>query len=127
MTEELDVDVVAAMLRDDQRENSDFLGHLAVKLTGALPQQTTVEETSAFFSRKKTVQSVTVAFADAHYTLQREKHGPVGRKAKIVRGVRLSTQELGVEAWIAELAAHIQALAKESATAREALEKFILG
>lgn len=127
MTEELDVDVVAAMLRDDQRENSDFLGHLAVKLRGALPQQTAVDETSGFFSRKKTVQSVTITFADVHYSLTREKHGPVARKAKVVRGVRLSTQELGVDLWVAEVAAHIHALAKESATARDALEKFILG
>jgi len=127
MDEELDVDVVAAMLRADQRENADFIGHLANKLAGALPDHTTIEQQGGFFTRVKTIVSVTVAFAEAHYTLTREKHGPVAKKAKLVRGVRLSTRELGVDEWVAELAQEIHKLAAASATARTTLEKFILG
>ena len=125
--EELDVDVLAAMLRADQRESGDFLAHLALKLEGALPDHTTVERKGGFFTRGKTVESVVVAFAELHFSLTREKHGAVARKSKLVRGVRLSTKELGVDEWVGELAKEIQRLAATSATARDALEKFILG
>jgi len=121
------VDVLAEMLRADQSENADFLAHLAHKLEGALPAHTRVERNGGLFSRNKTVASIVVEFHEAHYSMGRERHGPVARKSRVVRGVRLSTREMAVEQWIAEVASELQKLADSSAATRSALEKFIFG
>jgi hypothetical protein len=122
----LDLDVLAAMLRADQTEAADLLGHLAKMLGGALPDLTTVEHSGGLFSQKK-VQRVSVEIADTHFSITRERRGPVAQKHKIVRGVRLSTRETPVDQWIRELCVEITRLAETSATAKTALERLLLG
>ncbi len=122
---DLDVDVLAAMLRSDAKESGDYLELVAVKLEGALPNHVVVER-SGWFS-KKVVSVVKLELDKAHYTLKREKHGPVAHKARIVRGVQLSMTELSLEDWSREVAAAIKKLAEASADTRDALEKFVKG
>jgi hypothetical protein len=131
MTDEMDrsmeVDVLASLLRGDQRESSDYLDHLAAKLEAALPEWTSVERKGGLFSKHKPVQRIAVEIGDARYSLVRDKHGPVARRTKIVRGVDLASKELSLEDWTAQLAEAIKELARKSAAAREALERFVLG
>ena len=131
MSDELDrsleVDVLAAMLRADQRESGDFLEHLATMLAGALPDCTRVERKGALFSKTKPVHRITVELADARYYILREKHGPVASRRKVVRGVELAAKDLSLDEWTTELARAIKQLAETSAAARSALERFVLG
>jgi hypothetical protein len=130
MTEDrsMEVEVLASMLRDDQRHGGDWLEHLATKLTGALPQHTQVERKGGFlgFGAQK-VHHIAVDMGETRYTLTRERHGPVARKVKVVRAVELSKREVPTEEWIADLAAAIKSLAERSAETARALEKFVMG
>ena len=123
---DIDVDVLAEMLRADRKESGDALEHLAQKLSGMLPAETAVERRGGLFT-KSHVEKIEVSFSDAHYTLTREKHGPAAKKSHVVRGVHLSTKELPIDAWIQEVAGAIKRLSDQSSAAKDALEKFIFG
>ena len=131
MSDDLDlsmqVDVFAAMLRHDQKENVDYIEFLATKLTLALPAHTKVERGGGWFSKAKPVEKILVELHDHHFILIRDKTGPIAHKAKIVRGVQLSHKELPLEQWTRELSDQLRVLAEQSAQTREALERFIIG
>jgi hypothetical protein len=122
----LDVDVLAAMLRQDAAAGADFLELLAKKLSGALPEHTSVERGGGS-SAQSEVTSVSVRFSHAHYHVKRERHGPQALKSKVVRGIALSTKELELEVWATEIAHELRKLATKSTQTREALERFIIG
>ncbi len=76
----LDVDVIAAMLRADGAEAGDLLELLGTKLEGALPGRIEIKRRGGLFTRRKTVETITIAFSDARYRITREKHGPVASR-----------------------------------------------
>ena len=122
----LEVSVLGVLMRTSASDGVDLLGHLASVLSGALPEATIVDRRGGLFSEKK-VHRIRVVIADTHFSISRDKHGPVAEKHKIVRGVRLSSRETPVEQWLRDLAAEIGRLAETSATARRALERFLFG
>ncbi len=132
MTDDLDpalqVDVLAAALRLDHQETKDLLEFLAQKLEQALPQATTVTRKGGLFSKVRPVQEVLVRFNDYHYQITREQHGPlIAKVLKVVRGVVLKTTEISVDQWTEEIAQQLAQLSQQSAQARQALNKFVLG
>jgi hypothetical protein len=124
---ELDVDVIAAALRADGAEAGDLMDLLGTKLEGAVPGCIEVKRSGGLFSRKKTVDTITAAFADAHYVLVRQKHGPVASRAKVVRGVKIATREIPMTDWVAEVARELQRIGATNADARRALQRLVLG
>jgi hypothetical protein len=122
----LDVDLVAAMLRADIQDAADFLELLATKLGDALPGRVDVQRRGGLFARKKTVESLTLRFGDAHYAITRHDHGPVATRAKIVRGVAISTREIAMNEWTEEVAVELQRLGASSESASRALKKLVL-
>lgn len=132
MTDDLDpalhVDVLAAALRLDHQEAKDLLEFLAQKLEQALPQATTVTRRGGLFSKARPVQDIVVRFHDYHYQITREQHGSLTAKVlKVVRGVVLKTTEISVDQWTEEIAQQLAQLAQQSAQARQALNRFVLG
>lgn len=121
---DMDVDVLAAMLRADQQETADFFELLAHKLRGALPDHTTIEHSGGWF-REKRVEVILVQLADHHFEVRREHHGPVAHKVKIVRGVVLSRKEVSIDVWTRDMAEELHKAAAASAKVREALEQFL--
>ena len=73
----LEVEVLAAMLRADQRDSGDYLEHLATKLSATLPDHTRVERKGGLFSKNKPVQRISVELSDLRYAIARQKHGAV--------------------------------------------------
>jgi len=105
LQEPLQMEMLAASLRADSTDNRAFLEALATKLSGSLPNQTTVTRHSSIFSRDHPVKEITVVIGDYQYHIGREKQGPiVTQRAKVVRGIVLKTEQIPVEQWINELA-----------------------
>lgn len=126
-SEPLQMELFAASLRADATDVKAFLEALAAKLQGALPQQTTVTRHSGLFAREHPVKSVELTLGDYHYSISRERQGPLlARRAKIVRGIVLKNDQLTVEQWIEELATALAATAASSAQARDALHRFLI-
>jgi len=123
----LQVDMLAASLRADTTDLKAFLEALAVKMEGALPDQTVVARQSKLFSREHPVREILITLGDYQYRISREQQGPlVTLRAKVVRGIVLKTDQLPIERWIEELAEDLAVHAGQSTQARIALERFLL-
>ena len=132
MDEDLDqalqAEVLAAALRMDRQASGDLLEALAIKLSGSLPENTLITRGGWFLSSKRPVQELTVRFDEAHYQIQREKHGSFSaRIMKVVRGVTLKTTDVPLDHWFNELAGELTQLAEHNKTMRQALQKFVIG
>jgi hypothetical protein len=124
---EVQVDLLAASLRADTSDLKVFLEVLAVKLEGALPNQTVVTRQSKLFAREHPVKEIAITLGDFHYRISREAQGSLSTlRAKVVRGIVLKTDQLPMEQWIEELAAGLARQAGQSDQARQALERFLL-
>jgi len=125
--EPLRVDLLAASLRADTADLKAFLEALAVKLEGALPQQTVVTRQNKLFSREHPVREISITLGEYQYRIFREQQGPlITLRAKVVRGIVLKTDQLPMEQWIEELAEGLAKQAEQSFQARSALERFLL-
>ena len=122
----LQFEVLASSLRADLRDTSAFLGALAEKLGGALPEACVVERKGGLFAKEKPVHRVSVELGDQRYTIERTNRGGLSAgRTKVVRGIALKTEELPVEAWIDDLSQALAAYARHSAQARMSLERLL--
>ena len=122
----LQFELLASSLRADLSDTSAFLGALAEKLGGAMPQQCVVERKGGLFAKEKPVQRVSVELGDQRYAIERTSRGGLSAgRTKVVRGIALKTEELPVEAWIDALSQALSAYAQHSAQARVALERLL--
>ena len=122
----LQFELLASSLRADLSDTSAFLGALAEKLGGALPQQCVVERKGGLFAKEKPVQRVSVELGDQRYAIERTNRGMLSAgRTKVVRGIALKTEELPVEIWIDDLSQALSTYAQHSAQARVALERLL--
>jgi len=127
LSQPMRTELFAASLRADNTDIKAFLEALAVKLEGALPNNTTVTRQSGLFSREHPVKEVMVSLGEYQYRIGRERQGPlVSMRVKIVRGIVLKTEQIPVDQWIEELSEALAEVAGQSAQARAALERFLL-
>lgn len=115
--------VSAALEKEYLRDHQTFIRLLGETLQAAVPNDTEIL-TRGFL--KKTVSGVAIAFEDNRYTLELSERGSVtATRSHIVRGIALKNEPLPVEQCLAEIAAHLEARAQESASARAALANLL--
>lgn len=123
-----EIDMLLAALRADQRDGHLFLQALATRLEGALPGQIEVQRHGGLFSHEKPVKRIELELGEHRYAITAQGHGRLGvQRTRIVRGIKLKTEELSLDRWLSELAADLRLLAESSTQAREALERLLLG
>jgi hypothetical protein len=121
----LDFDMLSAAIRADAADLKTFMEALAVKLGEALPGHVAVEREGGLFQKEHRVRKVSVDLDDRHYELERLNTGVEARTAHQVRGIRLKTDVVGLDAWIEDLARRLAAHAQANAQARSALNRLI--
>jgi hypothetical protein len=114
---------VAASLRADAGDLATGLEVLAAKLERALPGRVRVERGGVF--RGKRVERVDCDLGETRYSLAAGRGLPEARRAKVVRGVTLKTEELDLDAWIQALARELAEEAQTSEQARLALGRLL--
>ena len=108
-----DVGVAGALASVYAEDARGFLPLLAVILSGAMPAETEVERRGGLFQREKPVRKVSVTLGENVYTMEDLGRGPLAAsRTKIVRGIKLKTDPLPVEEWLAELSGEIAARAR---------------
>ncbi len=120
-------DLSAAQWRNSISDETSLIEALAVRLEQALPKITTVTRSVSLFAKNKPLRSISVRFDDAEYMVTNDKHGIRAEKGKIVRDIRLKTEQLSFPEWLNELSAALQTYAEQHAETRESLEQFLLG
>src|SRR5260370_7306142 len=94
-------ELFAASLRADNTDIKAFLEALAVKLEGALPNNTTITRQSGLFSREHPVKELTVSLGENQYRIGRERQGPlVAIRAKIVQRIDIKTHPIPSAPWL---------------------------
>ena len=85
-----------------------------------LPSETTVHESGLLF---KNITAFDVVLGEFTYRLSREKQKLVAQRIATVRGIKLKTETMSLEAWIAALAETLAEMASASAAARDAFAR----
>lgn len=121
-----EVGVAGALAHAYAQDARTFLPLLAQVLTSALPDESQVERRGGLFQREKPIRKVTVTLGDSIYTLEDYGHGPLAaQRTKVVRGIRLKTDIVPVEEWLADLSAQIAARAQQNEKAFFALKNLL--
>ena len=126
----MDVELLAAALRQDSADLDVYAKVLSVSLVESLPQGAVQVDRKRSMSdrmagREGTVVSVDVALGDTRLALRMDRGRPIGEICKEVRGVVLSRQQVGLDEWIAALARGLAESAASNAKAREALQRYL--
>lgn len=127
MPAEDDLDLPAAALRADEAELAVSVDVLAAKLEQALPGIASVErhKVGGFRSKRREVRRIAVALGDEQFELLRENQRIQYTRHKVVRGITLSRQELGMAEWIAEIVSGVTQSAQGSEQDRLALQELL--
>lgn len=127
----MDVELLAAALRQDSADLDVYARILSVNLAESLPQGAVRVERKRSMSdrmagREGAVTSVDVALGDARLNLRLDRGRVAGEVCKEVRGVILSRREVGLDEWLLTLAGALAEASASSARARQALERFLM-
>jgi len=119
-------DLEAAVLRRSQVDLRAFMEALAVRLEGALPQQVSVERRrDGLLSKTSHVANIEMRTEKAIYTLRLLKGVLTAMRAKVVRGVVISTSSVTAAVWLGEVRAEVSSLAQQSGDAADILHDFL--
>ncbi len=119
-------DLDAAVLRRSEGDLKAFVEALAVRLEGAAPGRVTIDRRKDGLL-SKTAHVTRIAFKGdrAVYELESQHGRLAAKKAKLVRGVVISSSPISAEEWLAEVRAEVKALAEQAGAASDTLHDFL--
>jgi hypothetical protein len=127
-TDAADVELLAASLRASSSDLSVFVEVLADKLEDALPGRVKVgRRPTRFLGKQKRVERLECELAGQRYLLAARDGVVEARRATVVRGVVLKTEELSLEEWLDALARGLADEARTSESAQLALQRLLAG
>ena len=120
------LDLVVAALRTDAADVASLTRALSAGIGDALPPgMVTIERDQSLSGRLRgregVPKAVSISFPERELELRSGKHGPEAEIRRVVRGVVISRQQVGIDEWVRSLATELTALAERDATARTAL------
>jgi hypothetical protein len=119
-------DLDAAVLRRSESDLRAFMEALAVRLEGALPGRVTVERRrDGLFSKTSHVARLVVRGDKAVYELGCGAGRLDPKRAKLVRGVVISSSGVSPKEWLTEVRAEVQALAERAGAASDLFHDFL--
>jgi hypothetical protein len=122
-----DFDLDAAWLRKAKGDMKAFVEALAARLEAALPGSVDVERRrDGLFSRSSHVTKILLHFETSELTLELD-HGRLhAKRAKVVRGVTISSEAVGVTAWLGEVMRNTRSSGQDASAAYGVLHDFLL-
>ena len=119
-------DLDAAILRKSEADMRAFLSALATRLDTALPNRVKVErKRDGLFSSTTHVVRIELTTDTAAYTLSFESAGLKASRAKIVRGVTISSAAIPAMEWMSEVRGAVSRLSGEAGDASDAIGGFL--
>jgi len=122
-----DLDMAAATLRSNSTDLRAMLSALVVQLDGTFGSRMVVERSGGRFRKPGELKAVQVTLADD--VLRAEVDGSTVRCsiAHMSGGIRIRTEQVEMDAWVKGLLSALEAEASHSESARQALERVVLG
>ena len=127
MDDSFDLELAAASLRADQTDVHVLVKVLVDQLADALGDRLRVERAGGRFRRSVQIRSLVIDMGGDQFGAVVE--GPTLRctVGHTSGGIRIRTESVSVDDWIARLLGALQAEAAHSQAARQALEKMVIG
>jgi hypothetical protein len=120
-------DLLSSSLRADSGDVGIFLQVLGKKLADALPDQVRVEfEQKRFRKSGEKIRQITVTLDELEFEIQAGGSRILATINHVVRGVRLKSEQVGVDDWIEALSKRLADAAEKSSRAREAVSRLLL-
>jgi len=119
-------DLDAAMLRRSEADMRAFMSALATRLDTALPNRVKVErKRDGLFSSTTHVVKIELTTDTAAYTLNLDSAGLKASRAKIVRGVTISSAAIPAMEWMSEVRGAVARLSGAAGDASDAIGGFL--
>jgi len=119
------IGVQASLARLYKTDQARFVEELASTLERSLPDETQVERRGGMFSEKR-VSAVRIHLEDHLYSLEIPSRGGLAAtRTKLVRGIKLKTETLDVDEWLAAVSRALGQFAESNQQARDALWNLI--
>lgn len=118
------VELLAAALRANSEDVGSFFNALVTKLQSALPGGQVQREPigKGLLHRQGTGERVTVDLGELVLVAEREQSKTTFLVRRVVRGVVLRSDTVGLDQWVQTLAQALQQAATQSEATRQALE-----
>ena len=122
-----DLELAAAQLRADSSDVTVLVKVLADQLSEALGPRLQVERDGGLFKRSDRVKRLTITMDDDQFDATVD--GPVLRctVGHTSGGIRIRSDKVDVDTWLARLLTVLQAEAERSQAVRQALEHIVIG
>jgi hypothetical protein len=124
MADELSFDLVAASLRADTTDIRAFTSALAVKLQEAVPDRVQVRR-QGMLGRGE-IRDIGVKLSDHLWRITVDHGSLIATRDKEVGGIVLKHEQIGLDEWVDQVSRELTELARQSETARLALERMLI-
>jgi hypothetical protein len=119
-------DLDAAILRRSEQDLRAFIGALATRLETAVPGRVTIErKRDGLFSTTSHVVRVELATDNAAFAIVVDRGGVQTTRAKVVRGVVLSTSPVAPRDWLTQVRGEVARMSGAADDAASTINKFL--
>ena len=119
-------DLDAAILRKSETDLRAFMSALAARLETALPGRVHIDrKRDGLFSSTTHVVKIEITTDNAAYTVTLDGSGVRTTRAKVVRGVTISSSAIPAATWMSDIRAAVAQLSGDAGDASDALGNFL--
>ena len=127
MDDSFDLDMAAASLRADNSDVHILLKVLVDQLKDTLGDRLRIERAGGRFRKSDAIKSVQITMGSDHFEAVVDGTQLFCTIGHASGGIRIRSEQVDMEAWMAKLLGALQTEAAHSQTARQALENIVIG
>lgn len=122
-----DLELATTSLLGDGKDIKMMLKVLAGQLSGPLGDRLQVERQGGLFRKSDEIKSLTASVGNDEFEAFLKGSSVECRVGRSSGGIRIRSEEVGMDDWLRRLLQALQAEAAHSESARVALEKIVIG
>jgi hypothetical protein len=127
MDDSFDLELAAASLRADRSDVRILVKALTDMLGDALGSRMEVKRTGGRFRKPEVIQSIKITMDDDQFDAVVDGDALRCTIGHSSGGIRIRSEKVGVDEWLARLLADLQTEAAHSQAVRQALESIVIG
>jgi hypothetical protein len=127
MDDSMDLELAAASLRADGSDVRILVKVLADQLADALGSRLEVKRSGRRFRKSDEIRSIRIAIDDDQFEAEVDGDTLRCTIGHSSGGIRIRSEKVGVDAWLARLLVVLKAEAEHSQSVRRALETIVIG
>ncbi len=127
MDDSMDLELAAASLRADGSDVRILVKALADQLADALGSRLEVQRSGGRFRKSDQIRSIRISIDDDQFEAEVDGDTLRCTVGHSSGGIRIRSEKVGVDAWLARLLGVLKAEAAHSQSVRQALESIVIG